>query len=137
MAAVRSEVYQRGRRTKDIPVKDLRIREVKRYLDDGIPVMWTMDSVDDYNHLADANTDVRRKTTDWQAYAASIAAAAETLRRKPKPETKHHLCMIVGYNEQTDELAVSDSWGPKFERRWVPTKVAAWASQGGLFLILP
>ena len=137
MAAVRSLVYQKGRRTKDIPVKDLRIREVKRYLDAGIPVMWTLFSVDEYNHSADENTATRRKTSDWQAYAASIAAAADKISRKPKPDSKHHICLIVGYNEQTDELAVSDSWGPQFERRWVPAKVAAWASQGGLFLILP
>ena len=45
--------------------------------------------------------------------------------------------MIVGYNEATNELAVSDSWGPSFERRWVPVPVANWASQGGLFMILP
>jgi hypothetical protein len=45
--------------------------------------------------------------------------------------------MIVGYNEATNELAVSDSWGASYERRWVPAPVANWASSGGLFMILP
>jgi hypothetical protein len=44
--------------------------------------------------------------------------------------------LIVGYNEQTDELAVSDSWGQQFERCWVPVKLANWANHGGLFMIL-
>jgi hypothetical protein len=45
--------------------------------------------------------------------------------------------MIIGYNEKTNELAVSDSWGARFELRWVPVPVAAWASNGGFFMILP
>lgn len=45
--------------------------------------------------------------------------------------------MIVGYNKATQEVAVSDSWGPEFERRWVPIGVADWASAGSIFMILP
>ena len=45
--------------------------------------------------------------------------------------------VIIGYNETTGELVVSDSWGPSYERRWVPVKVASWASQGSIFMILP
>jgi len=32
--------------------------------------------------------------------------------------------MIIGYNEATNELAVSDSWGPRYEIRWVHTDIA-------------
>ena len=66
MGAVRSEVYRKGRRTKDMSLKELRVREVKRYLDDGIPVMWTLFSVDEYNHVANQNTATRLKTSDWR-----------------------------------------------------------------------
>jgi hypothetical protein len=45
--------------------------------------------------------------------------------------------MIIGYNEATNEFVVSDSWGSSYERRWVPVKVANWASQGSIFMILP
>ena len=51
---VRSQVYRKGRRTKDEPMKQLRIRDLRRYLDQGIPIMWTMYSVDSYNNIADA-----------------------------------------------------------------------------------
>lgn len=134
---VRSAIHRKGRRTRDDQVKDLRIREVKRQLDDGIPVMWTMMSVPDYNKAANENTAKRKSVTDWSAYAKEISASAAVTAKQDKPEDAHHICMIVGYNEATNELAVSDSWGPSFERRWVPVTVANWASQGGLFMILP
>jgi hypothetical protein len=134
---VRSAVYRKGRRTRDEKSKDLRIRDVKRYLDDGVPVMWTMLSVPDYNKVANENTAKRRSVTDWNAYAKEIAASADVIAKQDKPDDAHHICMIVGYNETTNEFAVSDSWGPSFERRWVPVPVANWASQGGLFMILP
>ncbi len=134
---IRSIVYRKGRRTRDERPKELRIREVKRYIDDGIPVMWTMKSVGEYNKAANDNTGKRGSVTDWAAYAQQIAAAAETTAKLPKPDEAHHICMIVGYNEATNELAVSDSWGRSFERRWVPVPVADWASSGGLFMILP
>ena len=32
--------------------------------------------------------------------------------------------MIIGYNTQTDELAISDSWGPGYAERWITVKEA-------------
>lgn len=134
---VRSAVYRKGRRAKDESVKELKIRDVKRYIDEGVPVMWTMKAVDDYGKTTNENTERRRSVSDWPAYATDIAAKAEVIAKKEKPAENYHICMIIGYNEATNELAVSDSWGPSFERRWVPVKVASWASSGGLFMILP
>lgn len=137
LESVRSSVYRKGRRTKDENVRDLRIREVKRYIDEGTPVMWAMKSVEDYNKTANENTAKRKQVTDWPAYTQEIAAKADQIAAKPKPNENYHMCMIIGYNESTNEFVVSDSWGPSYERRWVPVKVANWASQGSIFLILP
>jgi len=137
LSNVRSAVYSKGRRTKDEPVKELRIRDVKRYIDEGVPVMWTMHAVDEYAKAANDNTSTRKSVSDWDSYTKQIATKATEVAKLPKPDKNGHICMIIGYNEKTDELAVSDSWGPSFERRWVPTKVANWASSGGLFMILP
>jgi hypothetical protein len=134
---VRTQVYVKGRRTKDEAVKTLHIRDIKRYIDEGVPVMWPMLSVEEYNKTADENTSKRKEVKDWAAYAQEIAAQADSVASGAKPDSNHHLCMIIGYNEATGELAVSDSWGPRFERRWVPVKIANWVSQGNLFLILP
>lgn len=134
---VRSTVYRKGRRTRDENVRNLRIRDVKRHLDDGIPVMWTMMSVNEYNKVANENTARRKSVTDWSAYAKEIDDSAAVIAKQKTPAEAHHICMIVGYNEATGELAVSDSWGPNYERRWVPVSIANWASHGGLFMILP
>lgn len=134
---VRSQVYRKGRRPKDDHTKKLRIRDIQKYIDDGVPVMWTMRSLSEYNKVATTNTKRRKKTTDWSTWATTIAEETEALIETDRVEANHHICMIVGYNEATQEFAVSDSWGPSFERRWVPVGVADWASQGGLFMILP
>ena len=134
---IRSQVYSKGRRPKDEDVKDLKIRDVKRYIDQGAPVMWTMCSMEDYNDQANENTAKRKSVTDWPAYTLEIAEKAKPIAAKPKPEDRRHICMIIGYNEKTNELAVSDSWGASYELRWVPLSVANWANAGHLFMILP
>jgi hypothetical protein len=134
---VRQQVRNKGRRTKDERVKELRVRDVKGYIDKGIPVMWTMRSLKPYNETANGNTARRGRVTDWAAWATEIAEKAEPIVKMESEQEAHHICMIVGYNEATNELAVSDSWGASYERRWVPAAVANWASSGGLFMILP
>lgn len=134
---VRHQVLSKGRRIKDEPLSELRIRDVKRYIDQGIPIMWRLCSMSAYNEVADKNTATRKSVTDWKTYATEIATASAGFAKMDKPEAQYHLCMIIGYNEATQEIAVSDSWGPSFERRWVPISVANWASNGGIFMILP
>ncbi len=134
---VKHQVMTKGRRVKDESIKVLAIREVKRYIDQGIPIMWRLCSMSSYNQVANANTLKRAKVTDWAAYTAEITTASAEFSKLPKPESKYHMCLIIGYNEATQELAVSDSWGASYECRWVPISVANWASNGGIFMILP
>lgn len=134
---VRHQVLSKGRRIKEESLKQLRIRDVQRYIDEGIPVMWRLCSMPEYNAIADKDTASRSKVTDWKAHGTEMATLGAEFAKTPKPESQYHMCMIIGYNETTQELAVSDSWGPQFERRWVPISVANWASNGGIFMILP
>jgi hypothetical protein len=134
---VKHQILSKGRRIKEERLKELRIRDFKRYIDEGIPLMWTMCSVEKYNDIANSNTLKRSSISDWKAHTASIAAENLAFAKSAKPEANHHICMIIGYNEATQEVAVSDSWGPRFELRWVPIAVADWASAGGIFMILP
>lgn len=134
---LRHQVLSKGRRIKDEPIKELRIRDVKRYIDEGIPVMWRMCSAEKYNQAADTCTTARAHVTDWKEYAATLLTDNAAISKEAKPDSNHHLCMIIGYNEATQELAVSDSWGPRFELRWVPLAVANWASNGAIVMILP
>jgi hypothetical protein len=134
---VRSQVYSKGRRTRDDSMKKILIRDIRRYIDDGIPIIWTMCSMPEYNRIANENTAARARATDLKEHAASMEKAVAEIVAKPKPDERHHLCMIIGYNETTGEIAVSDSWGPQFEKRWVPLPVINWVHQNGVFMILP
>jgi hypothetical protein len=134
---VKHQVLSKGRRIKEEQLKTLRIRDVKRYIDEGTPLMWTLCSMESYNDIANKNTDERKKITDWTAFATQLATAHEDVTKSGKPEENRHICMIIGYNEATQELAVSDSWGARYEIRWVPVAVADWASTGYIFTILP
>ena len=46
-----------------------------------------------------------------------------------------HACLITGYNKATGEIAVSDSWGPAYNQRWISATQAEQVSQGSLYLI--
>jgi hypothetical protein len=130
---LRSQVYRKGRRLRDIAVKDLRIRDVQRHIDSGIPLLWRMCSMPEYNEIADKNTDTR----GGDGHGEWLETVKKDFEKREKPSDNYHLCMIIGYNEKTGEIAVSDSWGKRFELRWVPIEVANWVDNGSLVLIQP
>lgn len=134
---VKSQVYRKGRRTRDDDMDDLAIRRLSRYIDEGAPIMWTMYSLPEYNDTANNLTREREEVEDWQAWTAKITKLNESFEdREPLP-ANHHICMIIGYNAETRELAVSDSWGENYELRWIPVELANWVHGGQLFMILP
>ena len=130
---LRSQVYRKGRRLRDIAVSDLRIRDLQRHIDAGIPLLWRMCSMPEYNEIAGKNTDTR----GGDAHAEWLASVRKDFAKRGKPSDNHHLCMIIGYTGKTGEVAVSDSWGKHFELRWVPIEVANWVNNGDLIVIQP
>jgi hypothetical protein len=48
-----------------------------------------------------------------------------------------HVCLLIGCNRKTGELATSDSWGPEFAERWITLEEARALSQGDLGAIVP
>lgn len=133
---VKSMVRRKGRRPDDVRLDPLRFRTVQRYIDDGVPIMWQMCSLSEYNAIANQRTRERHNVKDWDAYTIKIAAEAEANAEKMKDnKSNFHVCMIIGYNEKTQELAVSDSWGARYEIRWVHINEAAAVSNGSGFAI--
>jgi hypothetical protein len=132
--AVRDAVTGAGRRMESPSVK-LTPEGVARYIDKGLPVMWAMFTTGQFNAAANRRMKQRQEMTDPQAWAESLEEARRMPRRWPKDPEAGHVCMIIGYNEKTGELAVSDSWGPAFAERWVTAEEAKAVSQGQFFLI--
>jgi len=78
------------------------LKEIRSYVDKGLPLLW----------------------------------ALELGRYPEKPQLSPqtaggHMRMIIGYNEQTGEIAFSDSWGAVGEERWMTQEEAQAISQGG------
>lgn len=133
--SIKSQVYNKGRRIRQMELRDIKVRGLKRYIDNGIPLLWQMTSTDSYNKVADANTKARTEAPD--AYLEAMVKVREKFADMPKAHSHYHLCMIIGYNEETQEVAVSDSWGESYAVRWVPVEVANWAHRENVVVIQP
>lgn len=127
-------VRRAGRQMQNISGK-ASVRDVKKFIDNGQPILWTMYSTSEYNLIANAITRQRMKANDIKLWKKSLS---ELLKRSPKLEEdldQAHLCLIVGYNDASGELAVSDSWGPEYELRWISEDEAQDISSGYFYVI--
>jgi hypothetical protein len=125
-------VRRQGRRLEKAPLK-LTVQGISRYIDEGRPIIWGLYSTEAYNTLANTNTAARHSAANGSPWKPALTPA-ELAEIRPEPETSH-ACLIVGYNRASNELAVSDSWGPKFQERWVPAPVALKASQDEFWVL--
>jgi hypothetical protein len=101
----------------------------------GLPIMWSIDVDPRLNAELTLRSLARTEVTDWFAYNASLEPfrkAANNITRNPN---NGHMCMIIGYNSTTRELAISDSWGPEFAERWITVEEAQAISQGKFYLV--
>lgn len=116
-------------------IKDeIQVRTVKKHIDKGLPLIWTMFSSNQYNNFVNKRSKDRMSASDWEAWEDRSKSEARNMNLV-KDISSAHACMIIGYNKETDEIAVSDSWGPDFAIRWVPAAQAEQVSQGTLYLI--
>jgi len=129
-------VRQNGRRLEELDVK-FTPAGLARYVDEGRPILWSLSSTRAFNALADAYS--RARTTHSSASALKTWAAdqrrlAEATGLAPDSESAH-LCLLVGYNRTTGELAFSDSWGPEFAERWLPASAIQAVSSGACWAL--
>lgn len=134
MWGARDAVTRAGRRLDSPSLKPVP-SSVAEFIDRGLPVMWGMFSTPEFNRAADGRLAARRDMTDPAAWSGSLARAREAAGDLVKDPAAAHLCLIIGYNEQTGELAVSDSYGPGHEERWITAEEAAAVSQGRFYVI--
>jgi len=108
---------------------------VDKYIDQGLPIMWAMFSTSQYNEIANSRTKERQGMTDPVAWKKAVADARKGQKPLQPNRNEGHVCMIVGYNKITGEVAVSDSWGPEYEERWILGVEATQVSQGTMTVI--
>ncbi|MCX6936982.1 MAG: C39 family peptidase [Verrucomicrobia bacterium] len=132
MANLERTVRQAGRRLEAIKIKPSPAT-LARYLDEGRPVLWSLSSTTDFNKLADTYSRERPAAlTALSPWAKERRLLGSTLALDP---TAAHLCLLIGYNRNTGELAFSDSWGPEFAERWLPAAAVQSASFGEFWVL--
>ena len=117
---------------KEINCGEVNIGVIKKYVDRGIPLMWTMYVNPQYEKI-------RLESLTSRPKANSPEAWKKVIRRYRVPNTGGaHICLIVGYNEITEEIGVSNSWGEReLIPTWVPLKIAKKVSQKSTIVFLP
>ena len=90
-----------------------KFRSIQKAIDEGLPMIWTMWSSNVYGDRANQNTHARQTMTTEQWL--------KTLKKQKKIKDVHegpHICLVIGYNATTNEIAVSNSWGNSAAALW-------------------
>ena len=62
-----SYISSQSRSMKEIDT-DINVRSVQKYVDRGLPLIWTMFSSSEYNDFVNDRSKTRKTTTDWDAW---------------------------------------------------------------------
>ena len=114
----------------------LDLPKLESYFERGIPLTWALFVDEDI----DRDLTLRMKErpgadpVEWAKILEPKKKAARNLRKNPR---NGHVCLLIGCNRRTGELATSDSWGPEFAERWITGEEARALSQGDLGAIVP
>jgi len=114
----------------------LDLPKLESYFERGIPLTWALFVDEDI----DRDLTLRMKErpgadpVEWAKILEPKKKAARNLRKNPR---NGHVCLLIGGNRRTGELATSDSWGPEFAERWITVEEARALSQGDLGAIVP
>jgi hypothetical protein len=131
LSAIGSDIKRKGR-SFEVSQGELKMRDIQKSIDAGIPIMWTMFSTETFNDIATDRTKTRRES--WESHKGAVAAAAADPKLTPDSD-RGHVVIIIGYNTETNEIAFSDSWGENYLERWITIPEAEQISQQRLYVI--
>jgi hypothetical protein len=113
---------------------EIKLKEIARSIDKGIPIIWALYSGDDFNERANKRKESRTSISDWPAWKTTIDAEATASPFTPDHDSAH-VVLIIGYNPVTNELAFSDSWGERYKERWMSLPELQQVSQGRFYTV--
>ncbi len=113
---------------------EMKLRDIKKHIDKGVPVMWALYSTGEWNKTATERTQERQDVTDWGAWTERMKDINKTANLR-KDTSTGHVVLIIGYNEATEEIAFSDSWGDRYKERWMTVAEAESISQKGFWVV--
>lgn len=113
---------------------EIKLKEIAKHIDKGVPVIWALYSSKPFNQTANKRLDERKAVTDWADWKTKMEAAAASSTLE-KDQESAHVVLIMGYNKDTNEIAFSDSWGERFTERWITIAEAERVSQQRFYVI--
>lgn len=113
---------------------EMKLKEIARHIDKGIPVIWALFSTKEFNDTANKRTEARKQVSDWAQWKKQVTSEAASNVLEKDKETAH-VVLITGYNKDTNEIAFSDSWGERFKERWITLGEAQQVSQNYFYVI--
>ncbi len=133
--SVQQEVWAAGR-TFDALSGHPSFREIQRMIDSGVPILWGLHSTETFNRIANNRT-TQRKSINPKDWKKTVEEESEGILKRPKPhiQDSRHICIIHGYNKETEEIAFTDSWGERYRERWISAAEAEHFSQGRCWVI--
>jgi hypothetical protein len=122
------------RRSFDAWKDEMKLKDLAKYIDKGVPVMWCLCSTKNFNETANRRTKERKNVTNWAEWKSKVTAEAAS-NPMPKDKDTRHVVLIIGYNKDTNEIAFSDSWGDDYKERWITLQEAQFVSDDRFYVI--
>ena len=137
MLAAVTQMVRQNRRTIKTRTGRITLNQVAKYINDGLPIMWSMYSVGPFEGVGQSADRMGNESPEaWKQSLKTARKAAKQLKPPPgKIWGNAHICMIIGYNPQTDEIATSDSWGLRHAEKWYTLDEVQAVSQNEMFII--
>lgn len=135
MTANAEDIVQRNGRRLDSVSGGPSIRKLSPHIDSGLPLMWSVLVDLKFERDLVFRIEDRKKVTDWNEWLTKLKPLRKEAKGLKPPRENGHMRMIVGYNPKTEEIAISDSWGPEFQERWLTVEEAEAIASGPIQLI--
>ena len=111
------------------------IQEIKPIIDAGKPILFTHFSTEEFNKRVNDRMEHRGAVTIEEWKNKFLPSLKKTIPLQPDP-MYGHICLIIGYNEKTREIAISDSWGSAATERWMTEEEARQIKQTSSFTVI-
>ena len=116
-----------------LDTEGLDFSKIIKRVDAGVPMGWLLFSTSEYNKFKNERTAARKgkDIKEWKKFCSREKKFKTKLDRNTA-----HICIILGYNKETKEVAVSDSWGGSEEAIfWITFDAAKAVSQAPALLV--
>ncbi len=100
------------------------VAEIKPFIEAGKPILFAHYSTREFNKRVNDRMTHRIAVNNWDEWKNTfLPSLKKTIPLQADP-LSGHVCLIVGYNEKTREIAISDSWGQAATERWMTEEEA-------------